>query len=160
PRVLQPRASAQPKAWSTKARSTLTNSDFGGAWTVLVEAWWAREEKNGFEGATRSHSAKQRPKQVGDWIQRARNYTPTIEDTDQFAKQWWAWWIDINLAWREKQRPMLRDRDAPWEYMNYHGQNGFLNVLMSLKWWRDSMPEASKDWDDAVEDVTWALGKM
>ncbi|KAJ7441814.1 hypothetical protein B0H11DRAFT_2251877 [Mycena galericulata] len=74
----------------------------------------------GVRSQTRSHSAKQRPKQVGDWIQRARNYTPTIEDTDEYAKQWWAWWIDINPAWREKKRPMLRDRDARWESMNYH----------------------------------------
>ncbi|KAJ7435836.1 hypothetical protein B0H11DRAFT_1755500, partial [Mycena galericulata] len=104
--------------------------------------------------------AKKRPKQVGEWIQRARNYAPSIEDTNEYAKQWWAWWVDINPAWREKKRPMLRHLEGPWECMNYNGQNGFLNVLMSLKWWRDCMSEASKDWEDAVEDVTWALSEM
>ncbi|KAJ7504122.1 hypothetical protein B0H11DRAFT_2221569 [Mycena galericulata] len=162
PRVPRTAATAkvQPKGWSMKAKSFLTNNDLGEAWLALVDKWWAREERNGFEGTTRSHATKKRPKQVGEWIQRARNYTPSIEDTNEYAKQWWAWWVDINPAWREEKRPMLRNREGPWECMDYNGQNGFLNVLMSLKWWRDSMPEASKDWEDAVEDVTWALSEM
>jgi hypothetical protein len=44
--------------------------------------------------------------------------------------------------------------------MNLFGQNGFLNVLMVLKWWRDAMPKASPDWEEAISDVTWALKEM
>jgi hypothetical protein len=44
--------------------------------------------------------------------------------------------------------------------MDFHGQNGFLNVMMGLKWWRDAMSEGSKGWDLGVEDVIWVLTKM
>jgi hypothetical protein len=44
--------------------------------------------------------------------------------------------------------------------MDYSGQNGFLNMLMCLKWWRDAMDAGSLDWDEAVDDVTWVLSKM
>jgi hypothetical protein len=44
--------------------------------------------------------------------------------------------------------------------MEYKGQDGFLNVLMLLKWWRDAMKDASPDWEEAMDDVTWVLQKM
>jgi hypothetical protein len=44
--------------------------------------------------------------------------------------------------------------------MDYKGQNGFLNVLMVLKWWRDALEVASPDWEEAVSDITWVLQKM
>ncbi|KAJ6589189.1 hypothetical protein B0H19DRAFT_921606, partial [Mycena capillaripes] len=78
----------------------------------------------------------------------------------QFEKDWWGWWRDINPSWRKESEPMDRGSDGPWKTMDYHGQNGFLNVLMGLKWWRDAMPEGSKEWDKAVEDVIWVLTKM
>jgi hypothetical protein len=111
-------------------------------------------------GQTKSHPAKKRPKQVGDWVSRARNHTPTISNVEEFASVWWAWWIDINPAWRDKSRPMKCIEGPSWKCMDYSGQNGFLNILMCLKWWRDAMDAGSLDWDEAVNDVTWVLSKM
>jgi hypothetical protein len=31
---------------------------------------------------------------------------------------------------------------------------------MCLKWWRDAMKEATPDWEDAVDDISWVLGQM
>lgn len=62
--------------------------------------------------------------------------------------------------WRQKGIGLTRDSGGPWDGMNYHGQNGFLNVLISLKWWRDCMPAASEKWEEGVEDVIWVLGEM
>ncbi|KAJ7834831.1 hypothetical protein B0H13DRAFT_1572667, partial [Mycena leptocephala] len=104
--------------------------------------------------------AKKRPKQVGDWVSRARNYTPTIADPEEFGEVFWVWWVDINPAWRKKIRPMKRIEAQSWSCMDYHGQNGFLNVLMCLKWWRDAMDTESTDWEAAVDDVTWVLEKI
>ncbi|KAJ7350502.1 hypothetical protein DFH08DRAFT_668552, partial [Mycena albidolilacea] len=101
-----------------------------------------------------------RPQAVGDWVGRARNYTPTIEDVDEFGQEFWTWWIDINPVWREKKRPMLRHDESSWSCMDYKGQNGLLNVLMVLKWWRDALEVVSPDWEEAVNDVTWVLQKM
>ncbi|KAJ7047954.1 hypothetical protein C8F04DRAFT_885131, partial [Mycena alexandri] len=104
--------------------------------------------------------AKKRPKAVGDWVARARNYTPTVTSGDDLGEQWWIWWTDINPEWRGEERPMRRDAGKPWKSMDYCGQNGFLNVLMVLKWWRDAMEESSPDWEDAVDDVIWVLQQM
>ncbi|KAJ7855457.1 hypothetical protein B0H14DRAFT_2353211, partial [Mycena olivaceomarginata] len=78
--------------------------------------------------------AKKRPKAVGDWVGRARNYTPEIKDADEFGEGFWVWWVDINSAWRGTSRPMAREEGQSWAYMDFKGQNGFLNVLMVLKW--------------------------
>ncbi|KAJ7830045.1 hypothetical protein B0H14DRAFT_2366100, partial [Mycena olivaceomarginata] len=105
--------------------------------------------------------AKKRPKEIADWVGRARNYTPAIADAEEFGKRFWGWWLDINPAWRTEERPMKReggsvvvDSGLPWP------ETGFLNVLMCLKWWHDAMKEATLDWEDAVDDVSWVLGQM
>jgi hypothetical protein len=55
---------------------------------------------------------------------------------------------------------MKREAGRSWSGFDYHGQNGFLNMLMCLKWWRDAMEEASPDWEEAVDDVAWVLQQM
>ncbi|KAJ7030838.1 hypothetical protein C8F04DRAFT_961203, partial [Mycena alexandri] len=104
--------------------------------------------------------AKKRPKEVGDWVARARNHTPTISNPEELGKQWWIWWIDINPSWRGEHRPMIRKAGEPFKSMDFRGQNGFLNVLMVLKWWRNTKKDTSPDWEEAVGDVTWVLQEM
>ncbi|KAJ7358257.1 hypothetical protein DFH08DRAFT_615627, partial [Mycena albidolilacea] len=72
----------------------------------------------------------------------------------------WAWWVDINPTWRNEQRPMKREGGSSWLSLDIRGQNGFLNLLMCLKWWRDAMEAPSPDWEEAVDDITWVLQQM
>ncbi|KAF7342848.1 hypothetical protein MSAN_02000900 [Mycena sanguinolenta] len=146
--------------WAETARTFMLNKPYGDAWQSLVGVWWAREERAGFVGTRQGHPARKRPKAIGDWVSRARNHTPVVEDAEEFGKEFWVWWIDINPSWREKKRPMLRNDGKNWLCLDYKGQNGFLNVLMLLKWWRDAMEEGSPDWEEAVNDVTWVLQQM
>ncbi|KAJ7745173.1 hypothetical protein B0H14DRAFT_2406767, partial [Mycena olivaceomarginata] len=105
--------------------------------------------------------AKKRPQAVSDWVGRVRNYTPDVKDASAFGKEFWVWWIQINPSWRTKNHPMIREEGpSDWACTEYKGQNGFLNVLMLLKWWRDAMKDASPDWEEAMDDVTWVLQKM
>jgi hypothetical protein len=106
-----------------------------------------------------AHLAAKRPKEVKDWVSRARNHTPTIADPDAFGKGWWVWWLNINPPWHGTKRSLLREAGT-WASMNLYGQNGFLNILMTLKWWRDAMPKALPDWEEAIDDITWALIEM
>lgn len=55
--------------------------------------------------------------------------------------------------------PMLKT-DGPWGDLDFPGPNGFLNVVVCLKWWRDKLKEESTEWREAVEDVTWVLSRM
>ncbi|KAJ6490571.1 hypothetical protein C8R47DRAFT_939242, partial [Mycena vitilis] len=141
-------------------KSFLGNKDFGPCWTDLVEAWWAREEDAGFEGTRQAHSAVHRPTAVGAWVSRARKYTPEIKNTDEFSRTWWGWWTDINPDARGENRPLLRVDIVDWQGMDLYGQNGFLNVLMCLKWWRDALENETRDWREGVDDVTWVIKKL
>ncbi|KAJ7815063.1 hypothetical protein B0H14DRAFT_2375614, partial [Mycena olivaceomarginata] len=145
--------------WVKKAEKLLQGDSFGPLWTQLVAQWRLREEQTGFETSTKSHSAKLRPAQVGAWVQRARAGAPDIKDTAVFAKEFKAWWQDINPAWRKISLPMPR-KGGPWTFMQVPGQNGFLNVLMCLKWWTEKISDESEDWKDAVEDIMWVLEQM
>ncbi|KAJ7876167.1 hypothetical protein B0H14DRAFT_2342916, partial [Mycena olivaceomarginata] len=104
--------------------------------------------------------AKKRPKEIADWVGRVRNYTPPIADAEDFGKRFWGWWLDINPIWHTQERPMKREGGSSWLTLDYHGQNGFLNVLMCLKWWHNAIKEVTPDWEDAVDDVSWVLGQM
>lgn len=54
---------------------------------------------------------------------------------------------------------MARDGEG-WTNMDSRGQNGFLNVMMVLKWWRDATGKSTPDWEGALDDVTWVLQEM
>jgi hypothetical protein len=84
---------------------------------------------------------------------------PAIANRNTFGKQWWSWWIDINPAWRQTTLPMSRNVNGPWTSLDCLGPNGFLNVLMCLKWWFDKDGETNR-WKEGVEDVKWVLRKM
>ncbi|KAJ7071751.1 hypothetical protein B0H15DRAFT_738112, partial [Mycena belliarum] len=148
-----------PKEWAVKARTFLEDEDRGAEWTQLVTLWWAREESNGFDNPSKPHSTKKRPVQVKAWTQRARRHTPAVPDAIAFGEEWWGWWTDINPAWRKTSIPMKRETGREWDYMDYPGQNGFLNVLACLKWWWDN-GGSSERWVEAVEDVIWVLKQM
>ncbi|KAJ7435093.1 hypothetical protein B0H11DRAFT_1756501, partial [Mycena galericulata] len=148
-----------PKEWAVKAKAVLESKDFGAPWASLVEQWWAKEKGSGFVAPTKSHSARLRPAQVHQWVKTARKTTPAILSVEAFAKEWSAWWIDINPAWRKTQLPMAK-ADGPWGYLDFPGQNGFLNVIICLKWWREKLDVESQEWKEAVEDVTWVLSRM
>ncbi|KAJ7797395.1 hypothetical protein B0H14DRAFT_2619008 [Mycena olivaceomarginata] len=147
------------KPWAKTAQEFLTKIECGGGREALLSVWWVREKKAGFEGTKQGHPAKKRPKEVKDWVSRARNHTPVIDDAESLGKSWWAWWIDINPGWRRQTRPLLRGT-GPLESLDLYGQKGFLNVLMVLKWWRDTMSIASPDWEQGIAEVTWVLQQL
>ncbi|KAK6968966.1 hypothetical protein R3P38DRAFT_3337357 [Favolaschia claudopus] len=140
----------------------LKQPEYGERWDALLGVWWKREARVNFVGTSKSHPAKKRPREVGDWVGRARNHKPKIANAEVFGETWWAWWVDINPSWRGDKRPLNRDAEAGggWDSVDLYGHNGFLNVLMALKWWRDAMSNASPDWEDAVDDVAWVLSAM
>ncbi|KAK6996614.1 hypothetical protein R3P38DRAFT_3221658 [Favolaschia claudopus] len=149
--------------WAKTAEKTLAKAEWGTGWAALLAVWWVREARVGFVGTTKGHPAKKRPKEVGDWVGRARNHVPKIVNPDAFGKTWWEWWIDINPEWRGTDRRLKRggeDEEGRWDCLDLYGQNGFLNVLITLKWWRDALEEISPDWEEAVDDVTWVLSAM
>jgi hypothetical protein len=75
-------------------------------------------------------------------------------------QEWWAWWKGINPGWRMRDGELLQEGNGAWDVLRCPGQNGFLNIIVCLKWWYCSMETPSEAWMSAVGDVDWVLGKM
>ncbi|KAF7378028.1 hypothetical protein MSAN_00226700 [Mycena sanguinolenta] len=153
-------SSSKESSPAAKATASRRAKEYGDSWTHLLSVWWRREEGAGFEGTTKSHAARMRPKEVGDWVSRVHNHMPQIGNAEEFGKCFWTRWIQINPAWRTEGRPMKREGEMSWVGLDIHRQNGFLNVLMCLKWWHDAMDVSLPDWEEAVDDITWVLERM
>jgi hypothetical protein len=84
---------------------------------------------------------------------------PKIKDISTFAWEVGVWWQDINPTW-QKLSLLMAKKLGPWTFMDVPGQNGFLNVLICLKWWRERIDEESEEWKDVLEDILWVLHQM
>ncbi|KAJ6455131.1 hypothetical protein C8R47DRAFT_949050, partial [Mycena vitilis] len=141
-------------------KGMLLKADYGEQWAGLVGAWWQLEKASGFVcNNPTPHDPTGRPKEIGFWVKAARKskYKVCLET---FPQIWWGWWTFINPAWRVREGKLVRDGEGSWEDLRCPGQNGFLNVVVCLQWWRASLETPSEDWIRAVDDVTWVVEKM
>ncbi|KAF8143622.1 hypothetical protein K438DRAFT_2104362, partial [Mycena galopus ATCC 62051] len=134
-------------------KKVLVDDEMGQEWAVLVEVWWALEESCKFATSIKSHPMANRPKAVGAWVKNMRKGVPDIGITEEMEGQWWAWWRGINPAWQQRDEGWVQTGEGSWDVLRCLGQNGFLNVLVCLKWWYASMETPSDVWTCAVADV-------
>ncbi|KAJ7768838.1 hypothetical protein B0H16DRAFT_1246912, partial [Mycena metata] len=133
----------------------LLAGELGDEWTELVGSWWKLEEGYGFATSPKSHPTANRPKEVGAWVKNARKGKPALTGgVEGLKEQWDIWWRGINPEWRIREGELVQEGSGSWEVLRCPGQNGFLNVLMSLKWWHDG---TSEEWRRAAGDVKWVL---
>ncbi|KAF8134152.1 hypothetical protein K438DRAFT_1640920, partial [Mycena galopus ATCC 62051] len=69
-------------------------------------------------------------------------------------------WKGINPSWRVRNGELIQLGDGSWDGLRCPGQNGFLNIIVCLKWWDLCMETRSDAWTHTVVDVKWVLGKM
>ncbi|KAJ7936008.1 hypothetical protein B0H13DRAFT_1589931 [Mycena leptocephala] len=133
----------------------------GSEWAAVKDLWWRLEESSGFSSKTKPHPTTCRPKAVGVWVKNARKGTPEFV-VEAMEKEWWAWWMAMNPKWRLRAADgnLAKEGDGSWDVLRCPGQNGFLNVIICLKWWRTHMDTASDAWERAVVDVKWVLEQM
>ncbi|KAJ7026593.1 hypothetical protein C8F04DRAFT_1267961 [Mycena alexandri] len=152
--------------WGADARVRLQSGGGGVDWEYVVGAWWEAELAASFSGPAKGQSVSLRPPQVSKWVGRGRtgDPSPPLVDLYEFATQWWRWWCALNPEWRRGGGPTggrLHRTDGDWGGTMQAGPNGFLNVLMCLRWWRDAIksnePQLVHAWDEAVADVRWAV---
>ncbi|KAJ7806503.1 hypothetical protein B0H13DRAFT_1669770, partial [Mycena leptocephala] len=128
-------------------------------WTKMVGLWWGLERSTGFASSPKGFATKGRPKEVAYWVKCARKGSPNIENVGAFVADWKGWWKGINPEWRiARDGTLRRTEEGPWDTMKVPGANGFLSVLVCLKWWKDAGGEG--DWADSVADVTWVLERL
>ncbi|KAJ7713648.1 hypothetical protein B0H14DRAFT_2413742, partial [Mycena olivaceomarginata] len=83
-----------------------------------------------------------------------------IRSTSAMEQEWWAWWKGINPGWSMRDGELLQEGNGTWDVLRCPGQNGFLNIIVCLKWWYSPMETPSEAWMSTVADVDWVLGKM
>ncbi|KAJ6480747.1 hypothetical protein C8R47DRAFT_1218593 [Mycena vitilis] len=144
--------------WAQNARATLLNADFSSeqSWIEAIVAWWALEASTKFASPVRGFPAEGRPGEIQMWIKYARGTKPEIKNIGEFVEKVQNWWKKINPAWRLKDGRLTKATEGSWAEMRKPGPNGFLGVLACLKWWREEKG-STREWVDALEDVTWVL---
>ncbi|KAJ7025305.1 hypothetical protein C8F04DRAFT_1269332 [Mycena alexandri] len=148
-------AKAAPK-WAVDGKASLENGTegWGGEWMKVTGLWWALEKSTQF--ASSGFSTNGRPTEIGHWVKCVRKGTPNIGDVGAFASSWQGWWKRINPKWRVAADGVLMQAEqGEWTELEKLGVNGFLSVLIALRWWKEVGGDA--DWAKSVADVTWVL---
>ncbi|KAF5342740.1 hypothetical protein D9758_015909 [Tetrapyrgos nigripes] len=167
--------------WFYKAFHFL-NDDLGIQYRNLLENWVILERNREWSQGLKSRSldAKYRPREVSRWIGGAR-YRDSVKRTCiaseriiDFTKDFWQWWCNLQPEWRPtievdtvaKPRVLTtNDENKSWKKLNVAGQNGWLSLIVCVKWWGLALqsqacnaPAAWKeDWEQATDDLLGSL---
>jgi hypothetical protein len=100
-----------------------------------------------------------RPDEMHTWIKYARKKKPEVDNMDRFISEWQGWWLGLNPEWHVREGAFVKELEGSLEGMRKPGANGFLMVLVRLKWWwEDKGPMDA--WIAAFEDVTWVMSAL
>nr|GAT58514.1 predicted protein [Mycena chlorophos] len=83
-----------------------------------------------------------------------------ISDPSAFGEQLVAWWRDVNPVWRRAPDGSLDKAEGDYSALDVPGPNGFLTVLIGLKWWADRGGATSSGWTALMEDVDWCMTQL
>ncbi|PPR04596.1 hypothetical protein CVT26_014759 [Gymnopilus dilepis] len=137
---------------------------WGSKWEDLLKLWLQFEKMHNFKGSSHLGTAS-RPREVGDWIQRARSasFRPVIEPTT-YGQRFWNWWAGLQPEWRViQQNTTSRSIAGSWEALNKPGTNGLASVIAALFFWGFRLGEereATSSWVLARDDVHWVLTQL
>ena len=151
--------------WLRQGLNTINVSFLGPKWIKLVQAWYEWEEDGSF--ATKGSYpdiGHYRPESIFYWQKNARKATwrPATYEAD-YEKRFWLWWEQLQPAGRLVDS---RDNSQTWDCpLKARGPNGMLQVVAALLFWAervrsDDEPGAHEAWLNAVEEVSWVLGRI
>ncbi|KII83430.1 hypothetical protein PLICRDRAFT_84804, partial [Plicaturopsis crispa FD-325 SS-3] len=143
----------------------------GDAWGGCLASWSTLEKGYRFRSPKTGLSARGRPNEVQFWVSRARpvedkhsnQWQPVVKDGASLEASFWKWWTAINPPWRKKDSDgrFKQEGSGTWDALVAPGKNGFLSVLVCLKWWHTALAGGNTaGWDAALRDVAWVLASM
>ncbi|KAJ7040208.1 hypothetical protein C8F04DRAFT_1253967 [Mycena alexandri] len=141
--------------WEVLAMGMVKNKK----WMEMLELWWKLEASTKYATSPKGFSTNGRPGEIHTWIKNARKVTPKIEDVPAFIRNFKSWWLGLNPEWRVRDGVLVKEGVGSWEEMRQPGANGFLGVLIALRWWLEADGE-SEDWKAMLDDVTWVIGAL
>jgi len=153
------------------------SDDFGQQYAELLHQYILFEASHHWANPTHGLK-KKKPQELTSWTaqgkRKATAALPIIaalsstESIQDFAERVWTWWCELQPAWRK----IASNRPAPLDQfvdnfllLDKHGQNGWLGLIVCVKWWRlglDSLGDTDRqgleaDWFIAVVDMTSML---
>ena len=141
-----------------------TGVSWGPKWAELLSSWLAFESVHGYTGNTQL-SADKRPREIGDWIQRARKpqYRPSF-DLGVFEESFWSWWIALQPDWRKIEKGTTsRTVEGNWDAIDKPGTNGLASVIAALFFWGFRLGnnlDTHSSWNLARDDVAWVIQQL
>ncbi|KAJ7184013.1 hypothetical protein B0H12DRAFT_970923, partial [Mycena haematopus] len=163
---------AEAAQWFHDAFAEVSRQALGPQYEEILRAFIKLEKSHGWalQGGHLKTNVP-RPKQVSDWVKdgrgrRAKVKAPMpITDIAAFAKKWWAWWSDLQPAWRGAWRgrgtaEQAVPENADWGPLAVWGQNGLLSVVAAMYWWgcaeeKIGLSTRSVEWEEAAADLIW-----
>lgn len=150
------------------------SDDFGQQYAELLHQYILFEASHHWANA--SHGLKKtKPQQLITWTTQGKRKAEaalpiiaalsSIETIQNFAEAIWTWWCELQPDWRI----ISGNRPAPFDkfvnnflFLDKRGQNGWLGLIVCIKWWRlgmdcledSSRQEIEADWFRAVADMT------
>nr|GAT61383.1 predicted protein [Mycena chlorophos] len=132
-----------------------------------------RSNKKGFKPQSQSQSfggkkkkktagTATRPFAIREWdrFRRAASFDPKISNASAFGEQLVVWWRDVNPVWRRTPDGSLNKAEGDYSELDVPGPNGFLMVLIGLKWWADRGGSTGREWTALVEEVDWCIAQL
>ncbi|KAF9062088.1 hypothetical protein BDP27DRAFT_1171274, partial [Rhodocollybia butyracea] len=129
-------------AWFHKA-FFYVNCDFGTQYAELIRRWMHLEELNLWKNSKHGLSDLNQPTMLNDWRRRRTGAVPalfTVTLVQRFSESFWIWWCSLQPAWRLDS--ISNNRTGPlitfgnhWQGLNKCGNNGWLLIIVCLKWW-------------------------
>ncbi|KAJ3872040.1 hypothetical protein F5051DRAFT_445576 [Lentinula edodes] len=150
------------------------NHDLGVDYIYLIRAWIKLERIKDWVYSSKGISAKLRPKELSHWIANCRydrrNNDPKFQkqDINRFGINFVTWWNSlvnqISTVSGENSDGDGRVRKE-WGTLNTSGKNGWLSIIVCLKWWgmglRDDREGAlGVKWRCTIKEVSCVLNEL
>ncbi|THU94029.1 hypothetical protein K435DRAFT_669150, partial [Dendrothele bispora CBS 962.96] len=146
-------------AWFPAAFKYL-NVDLGVEFIELLRRWVEFERFFGWSYTREGLASSNRPQELSNWIKSGRykaKYGGSGPKLTGIARKQFSSALDV---WWHSLKP----KGDNWTLLNHHGPNGWLSLLVGLKWWGLAMEneelEAKKEWLDIVLDMSMILDAL
>ncbi|KAK7017888.1 SERTA domain-containing protein 3 [Paramarasmius palmivorus] len=171
----------QARTWFEPAFEYLNVAELGSPYLQFVQQWIGAEAATGWRSTQRGMPGDQRPVELTRWrggnnavdrYKASNEKTPTLDGTFaiEFSASVWAWWGSIQPTWRGVDLDSLRPRPfqhfgSEWKSLNRWGPNGWVLLLVCIKWWGvslrqledDNITAMKDDWETAIADMSMML---
>ncbi|KAK7026657.1 SERTA domain-containing protein 3 [Paramarasmius palmivorus] len=154
--LLGPENVQRPESW----RATVYK------WIEVEEEWNKRDVS--VQGAQFKMLKNRRPQGFLQWFKYGRlrweALVPSDVSENTLGYEWWVWWSKVvNPRWRPQSEDMIMPGgQGSWEAVRIPGKDGFILVLVALRWWCDLLDNPEKDllWVSTIKAVYSTLEEL